>query len=391
MQYCAVICELNPLHYGHQYIFEKAKELSGCDKVIALMSGNFVQRALPSVADEYTRASCALMCGADAVIELPAVYATASGERFAYGAIKILNTIGNINSLVMGTESNDSDIIMRIAQMQAFESDSFKSSLKKYLSLGIPYAKALTRVCSEESGENAEKVFEILTKPNNILAVAYAKALLQTNSHIKFIPVPRVGGEISTEMRGKFSSASAIRACGDIGKIKQAMPDVSFAAYVNSITAHRVRTEEFGTLIMHTLRNIDVAALSEIADCAEGFENKLISLAKKHNDYYELINAVSTSRFTRGRIMRICLHALLGVTGGMQFDGYDHARLIGVRSDSTEILSYMPANIIVNKDGEKHIPKKYLPHYKCDKRAAEVYSLITRADGDLFYRKLLRV
>ena len=73
---------------------------------------------------------------------------------------------------------------------------------------------------SKWTRENAEKVFEILTKPNNILAVAYAKALLQTNSHIKFIPVPRVGGEISTEMRGKFSSASAIRACGDIGKIR---------------------------------------------------------------------------------------------------------------------------------------------------------------------------
>lgn len=391
MQYCAVICELNPLHYGHEYIFRRAREISGCDKVIALMSGDFVQRAIPASADEYVRAFCALMCGADAVIELPAIYATASGERFAYGAVDILNTISNVTALVMGTESDDADIITHIAKLQAFESESFKNGLKNYLSEGLSYAKALTRVSAEESGFDTEKIYGVLTKPNNILAVAYAKALFQTNSKIRFMPVKRIGGDISDEMRGKYSSASAIRVCNDPAAIAQAMPDVSFAAYSDAIASHRVRYGELGTLIMHTLRTTDTEKLASVADCAEGFEYKLRSLAEKISDYDEMIRSAVTARFTRSRIMRICLHALLGITRDMQYDGYAFARLIGIRNDSAEMLSRMPENIIVNKAGEKHIPEKYLPHYLTDKRAAEIYSLITRTDGKPFYRKLLRV
>ncbi len=391
MQYCAVICELNPLHNGHEYIFARAREVSGCDKVIALMSGNFVQRALPAVADEYSRAASALMCGADAVLELPAVFATASGERFACGAIEILNTVNNIDALVMGTESDEADSIMRIARLQAFESETFKTKLKEYLSEGMSYAKALTRVSAEESGEDPEKVTKILTGPNNILAVAYAKALLQTKSRIRFLPVSRIGGERSEAMRGKYSSASAIRVCSDMDAVRMAMPAKSYAVYSNAISSHYPRSEELGTLILNALREMPVERLATIADCAEGFEYKLKKLAASYSDYGKMISEFSSARFTRGRMMRICLHALLGITRDMQYDGYCFSRLLGVRADSSEILSDMPSNIIINKAGEKNIPEKYLPHYFADKRASEIYSLITRTDGDMFYRKLLTV
>ena len=389
MQYCAVICELNPLHNGHEYIFSRAREISGCDKVIALMSGNFVQRAIPAVADEYTRAASALMCGADAVIELPAVYATASGERFAYGAVEILNTVPGVKALVMGTECGDAEAIIRIARLQALESETFKAKLKNYLAGGMSYAKALTRVSAEESGDDAEKIYDILTKPNNILAVAYAKALLQTGSGIGFMPVQRAGGERSDEMKGKYSSASAIRACRDTDAIRKAMPAAAYAMYMNSLANHYPRTDELGTLILHALRTVETEKLASVADCAEGFEYKLKKLACAYSDYDKMISEFSSARFTRGRIKRICLHALLGITRTMQYDGYNFARLIGVRADSAAILSDMPPNIVINKSGERNIPEKYLPHYYTDKRAAEIYSLITRTDGDLFYRKLL--
>ena len=89
MKICAVICELNPLHNGHRYIFEKAREATGADRLIALMSGHFVQRGTPAVTDAYSRAECALACGADAVIELPVVYAVAAADKFASGAVNI--------------------------------------------------------------------------------------------------------------------------------------------------------------------------------------------------------------------------------------------------------------------------------------------------------------
>ena len=96
MKYCAVICELNPFHNGHEYIFRKAREVSGCDRLIAIMSGPFVQRGRPAVTSERLRAECAMRYGADAVIELPVVYAAASGEIFARGAVNILNTMPDI-------------------------------------------------------------------------------------------------------------------------------------------------------------------------------------------------------------------------------------------------------------------------------------------------------
>ena len=43
---CAVICELNPPHNGHAALFTRLRrEGAGC--VLAVMSGNFVQRGAP--------------------------------------------------------------------------------------------------------------------------------------------------------------------------------------------------------------------------------------------------------------------------------------------------------------------------------------------------------
>jgi len=84
MKICAVICEFNPLHNGHKYLLDKIRE-QGFERIVCFMSGNFVQRAEPACADKYERAECAIKCGADAVFELPVLYATANAQVFAYG------------------------------------------------------------------------------------------------------------------------------------------------------------------------------------------------------------------------------------------------------------------------------------------------------------------
>ena len=77
----AIICELNPLHEGHKHIFSAAKEKS--DVLIAVMSGNFVQRGETAVYDKYKRARSVLSAGADLVLELPFPYSASSAEFFA--------------------------------------------------------------------------------------------------------------------------------------------------------------------------------------------------------------------------------------------------------------------------------------------------------------------
>ena len=78
MRIIGIIAEYNPFHNGHAYQIEKIRSLTQADFVIAAMSGNFVQRGEPALIDKYARTEMALSCGADLVIELPALWATAS-------------------------------------------------------------------------------------------------------------------------------------------------------------------------------------------------------------------------------------------------------------------------------------------------------------------------
>ena len=80
MKVVGIIAEYNPFHKGHQFHLSRARELSGADYVIVVMSGNYVQRGTPAMFDKYTRAEAALRSGADLVLELPVSVATGSAE-----------------------------------------------------------------------------------------------------------------------------------------------------------------------------------------------------------------------------------------------------------------------------------------------------------------------
>ena len=91
MKTAAIICEYNPFHNGHEYHIRKTKEITGADLIIALMSGNYVQRGTPAVMEKKLRTKAALLCGADLVIELPLFAACASAPDFAMGAVSLLH------------------------------------------------------------------------------------------------------------------------------------------------------------------------------------------------------------------------------------------------------------------------------------------------------------
>lgn len=76
----AIIAEYNPFHNGHAYQIEETKKRTGADRVLVIMSGNFVQRGTPAIFDKYVRTRMALLGGADVVLELPVFYAGASAE-----------------------------------------------------------------------------------------------------------------------------------------------------------------------------------------------------------------------------------------------------------------------------------------------------------------------
>jgi predicted nucleotidyltransferase len=107
MKICGIVVEYNPLHKGHIYHIQQAKSITNCDYVVAVMSGNFVQRGEPAVINKWSRTESALLSGIDLVIELPLIYSISSAEGFSFGAISILNSLGIIDSICFGSECGD--------------------------------------------------------------------------------------------------------------------------------------------------------------------------------------------------------------------------------------------------------------------------------------------
>ena len=126
MKTIGIICELNPLHNGHKYLIDTCKEKLSADRVILIMSGDFVQRGAPSIIDKYTRAKTAILSGGDVVIELPIYYSLGSAEYFAMGAVSLLNSLGVVDYLCFGSEIDDMGVLGDIADILVKEPETYK-------------------------------------------------------------------------------------------------------------------------------------------------------------------------------------------------------------------------------------------------------------------------
>lgn len=247
MKTVGIIAEYNPFHTGHDYQLKKAKEESGADFSVIVMSPDFVQRGEPALFDKYTRTRMALSAGADLVLELPVCFACGSAEYFARGAVTLLHNLGVVDTLCFGAETADSHLFYEAAHLFNDEPEVFRSALQEHLRRGLTYpqarAAAVTdtlaqtarpgRLSGEKSaslpGERLDSLSgeksaslpgerfdplsaDFLTTPNNILGIEYCKALLKLHSPIKPLPVRRQGSDYnSTDLSGTYCSASAIR------------------------------------------------------------------------------------------------------------------------------------------------------------------------------------
>lgn len=213
MKIAGIIAEYNPFHSGHQYHIEETRRRTGADYVIVVMSGDYVQRGEPAIADKYLRTQMALKGGADVVIEMPVCYATASAEYFATAGVGILESLGCVDYLSFGSEWASSEEMMRLANLLIEEPDAYKKQLKAALSSGMNYPKArehAIRFCYPE-----ENLAEILKTPNHILGIEYIKALKRRNSSIEPFVIERKGASyheqsLQTE-EDMHPSASSLR------------------------------------------------------------------------------------------------------------------------------------------------------------------------------------
>jgi len=322
MNICGIVTEYNPLHLGHAYQVEAAKTVTKAQGVVAIMSGNFVQRGEPAIINKYARTQAALHTGVDLVLELPTYFATASAEYFSHMAIKLLNATGITTHLNFGSESGSIDDLVHIADVLHNEPIGFRFLLNEYLSLGDAFPKAREKALYQYVRNHhlmSEDATKAIKTPNNILGIEYIKALRRHNSKIIPTTVKRIGSAYHDQNSGtSIPSATAIRKYlrdhdGHAPLIEK-LPEYSYNTLENAI--HCGEGPIFNDMIFPFLKYKILASAPEVLgtyqDVNEGLEYKIKEAALHAYDYDSLVNKILSKRYTRTKIARALLHIYLG-------------------------------------------------------------------------------
>ena len=358
MKVCGIIAEYNPFHNGHAYHIQKTKEITNCEAIVAVMSGNFVQRGTPALFDKWTRTKMALQNGIDLVIELPTYYATSSAEYFAQGSIGLLDSLGIVDFLSFGAKTSDLDTLKRIANILYLEPNDYKELLQSELKKGVSYpvarGNALKNFTKKEF--DSKYISEILLDSNNILGIEYLKALMYNNSTISPNIVLRKGEDYnSVNIIDGVCSATAIRKMledDEIENLKDVMPkncfDILNAEMLNGKAPMSLKN--FEKEIFYVLRKNLVQDLFELSDVSEGLENVLKKASNETTEIDKMIELLKSKRYTRTRIQRILLHALLSITKD-EVSNYkynpQYIRVLGFTKKGEKLLTqiYNKANL----------------------------------------------
>ena len=377
-----IIAEYNPFHNGHLYQIQKAKELTGADTVIAVMSGNFTQRGETSLINKFEKTKIALQNEVDMVIELPTIYSISSAENFALGGIKILNEIGNIDYLVFGIEEDNLQELQAIADVLVNENDEFKRTIKEELDKGNSYPKA--REIALKKVLSSENVEYIMQKPNNILAIEYLKALKITNSRIKPFAIKRKNSmHHDKNINENYASGTYIRKLfleNNFDEISKVVPKYTYErlSELKSKGTYVTSINDFSDIVIYKIRMMTKEEISQIADINEGLENsiKLASTTCKTID--EIIDKVSTKRYTKTRISRILTYILLDITKSdmeQSKNNDPYIRVLGINKKCEEILSTINDSKLITslKKFEENNGENEL--LNIDKKATEIYTI----------------
>lgn len=333
----AVIAEFNPFHTGHALLLRKCREL-GAECVLTAMSGNFVQRGGPAVFDRYLRAEAALRCGADVVAELPLPYATATAERFAYGAVSLFQRLGlgRGDFLVFGSECGSLADLRQAAF--ACEKAERSALFQELLEQGFSFAAARQRA--------AESLFpkagEILRLPNNALGVEYLRQLDRLQLQIEALTIQRQGaGHHSRRAKDGFASGTMLRSA--IQEKRWEEVKHFFPAEIAEIFQRKLVQTAIPELgeraVLCRLRELERGGLSRLPDCSEGIENRLWKASRQACTFQELCDMIKSKRYPMARVRRLIYSAFLGIDGELCREPVPYCHLLGFSKRGEALLS----------------------------------------------------
>lgn len=390
MKISSIIAEYNPMHNGHIYHINKAKEITSPDAIVCVMSGNYVQRGIPAIVDKWSRAKTALASGVDLVIELPVLYSLSSAEFFAFGAISLLNSLGVIDSVCFGSEIGDLNCILSISSILNDEPKRFKELLQHYLNMGYTYpssrSKALFDYAKEANLYFSDDLQKTLNLSNNILAIEYCKSLIKLKSNIKPYTVKRQGGAYNSEkLDSLFSSATAIRKYiknnNSLIELKEHIPDSCY----NMLNIYKNNNIDFvfedSMFDFIKYKNfVSKHDIETLPDVSEGLHNRIDNAFNSSDDFNSLIENIKTKRYTYTRISRILCQYFVG------FEKYDTKALRSIPCPYARILGFNDVGIKVLKEIKKKstipvyvkLPKRFDDVMLLDIQATRTYSLLNK-------------
>lgn len=344
MKIVGLITEYNPFHAGHLYHMQQARELTGADYCVVLMSGSFVQRGEPAIFDKYRRTKAALLAGADLVLEMPVAFSTASAHEFAAYGVALLSAIG-VDAVVFGSECGQIEFLKQAASALNHESAEFQERLRKGLKAGLTYPQARAKALEME-----DTWASVLSSPNNILGIEYLRAAEDLHSPMEFYTISRKGSGYheDTLADANFPSASAIRGIirNSLSKDKDLLdilashlPAVTHPAYTGAVP---VFVDDFSELLNAAV--LQLQATFSIADLSPELAARLAKPPYFPLSFEERIQALKTRQLTYTRVNRALLHLVLGMReediSRWKEEGYAlYARILGFRRQSSPLLS----------------------------------------------------
>jgi len=333
MSIIGIVAEYNPFHNGHLYQIKNIKEMYPNSLIVVVLGGNFLQRGEVSILNKFDKTKIALEYGIDIVLELPFTFATQSADKFAYGAIKILNEF-KIDTLIFGSESNDIDSFITLANIQ-LNDKNYNKIVRDLLDKGINYPTALSTALKQITKKE-------ITTPNDILGLSYVREIIRNNYHITPVSIKRTNDYHDLDSNEDIISASNIRnkLLSD-NDCKKYIPDVTYE-YINNRSIYTMN-DYFPYLKYKIISDLD--NLDKYMTVDEGIENRISKSIYKVNRYDELMESIKTKRYTYNKLSRMFCHILTGFKKIDNPDNVTSIRILGLSNNGKKYLSKIKKEI----------------------------------------------
>ena len=388
-----IIAEYNPFHKGHEYQIQQAKEQTGANIAIILMSGDFVQRGTPAIFAKHQRTAMALLGGADIVFELPSFYACGSAEYFSSGAVSVFNALNSIDFLCFGSESGEIDTCRFLGKLLADEPALYKEKLYSFLKKGLSFPAARNSALAEYLKEKDIPFSEdFLDTPNNILGIEYCKSLAAQNSSIVPVTIKRIGSSYhETSLSSEYPSASAIRreliAAWNTQKflsdtLKNAQPP-AVKDYLCALLENEtfLIEDDFSLLLKYELMKNTPESLCAFSDMSPDLARRIYHHLNTFETFTQFAEQLKTKELTYTRICRALLHVLLNIPSDLPAISPAYVRLLGFKKESSSFLRILQKNSdipIITKaaDYKKLLPKEAHSLFEKDLFASNLYETV---------------